>query len=136
MRKNIIVGLVAAGIAVAGAGAAVASVKDDTSSTNVPKPAKTVTTQVDRTDTTEENGVNIGNDACVAPWHWDGPLNGSNRDKDTNYTACNDYDRDHTERNGVNILNDACVLPWLWDGPLNGPSDDNETNYAACNDYR
>ncbi|MEV6106594.1 hypothetical protein AB0M28_18025 [Streptomyces sp. NPDC051940] len=66
----------------------------------------------------------IGNNLCVAPWMWNGPLN---IDSDAEgYMACN-----YAESASGGILNNVCLLPWNWNGPLNVGSD--SKYYTACN---
>jgi hypothetical protein len=38
----------------------------------------------------EETGSNIGNNACILPWLWQGPLNFLTNGQTADYAACND----------------------------------------------
>jgi hypothetical protein len=37
----------------------------------------------------DDSDSGIGNNACVAPWLWNGPLNVLDPDSTTHYSACN-----------------------------------------------
>jgi hypothetical protein len=84
----------------------------------------------------DDNGplITVGEGACVAPWHWDGPLNILSHD--TDYTACNGH-ASHPTGEIAGVLDDSCLLPWYWTGPgdvltgfLDGPD---AGQYKACN---
>jgi hypothetical protein len=81
-----------------------------------------------------DGGFNALNNACVAPWYWEGPGNVGSTANVTDYQACNDggYDYELAGDGSVNILNNVCVAPWHWDGPLNLFATGNFTKYAAC----
>ncbi|MQY10462.1 hypothetical protein SRB5_05700 [Streptomyces sp. RB5] len=71
--------------------------------------------------------MGVGNNLCVAPWMWTGPLTALSPSGD--YAACNQTGTAGGDTMGV--LNNVCLLPWDWTGPLTilSPSGD----YAACN---
>lgn len=79
-----------------------------------------------------DHSINIGNNACVLPWYWQGPFNVGTIGESGVYAACNDGEM--TEAEGINILNDACIAPWFWQGPVNFLTAGQEGTYAACND--
>jgi|SRR5687768_12198702 hypothetical protein len=73
-------------------------------------------------------GISILGNACVAPWHWEGPGNIATTG-DTTYAVCND---NSTHGGGISIADNACVAPWHWEGPLNILTS-GDTSYVVCN---
>lgn len=76
-------------------------------------------------------GVNIGNNSCIAPWHWIGPGIVGTSGQTSSYSACTGSSSATTE-SGLGLLNNACVLPWNWIGPLNGMNTASTSSYVAC----
>jgi hypothetical protein len=78
--------------------------------------------------------ITVGEGACVAPWHWDGPLNILTHD--TDYSACNGPAAWHPTGSIAGVLDDSCLLPWYWTGPgdvLTGFFDGPDAGkYKAC----
>lgn len=75
--------------------------------------------------------INIGNNACVAPWYWQGPFNVGVADIEGEYAACNGDSG--SSDSGINFANDACILPWFWQGPINFLTAGQKGSYEACN---
>ena len=80
--------------------------------------------------------ITVGEGACVAPWHWDGPLNVLTHD--TDYSACNAQSvHEHKAGQIAGVLDDSCIAPWYWTGPgdvLTGFFDRPDAGqYTACN---
>lgn len=74
-------------------------------------------------------GISILDNACVAPWHWEGPGNIATTGQ-TTYAACNDNSTANGA--GISIADNACVAPWHWEGPLNILTG-GDTSYVVCN---
>lgn len=73
----------------------------------------------------------LGNNACVAPWNWNGPGTLGLSDNTSAYEACNGAG--DAAEGGVNLFNNACLLPWMWNGPFNAMLTGNTNTYSACN---
>ncbi len=74
----------------------------------------------------------LGNNACVAPWQWNGPGVLGLSENTTTYETCGGG-AGETAEGGVNLFNNACLLPWQWNGPFNAMLTGNTTTYASCN---
>lgn len=81
--------------------------------------------------------INVGNDACILPWFWQGPFNVAVEEQNGVYVACNDYTVDTVESedegSSIDVLNDTCVAPWFWQGPVNFLVGSQDGYYEACN---
>lgn len=80
---------------------------------------------------TPGSGVNVGNDACIAPWMWNGPGTAGISGQSQSYSACTGGS-EVADAEGSGFGNDACILPWNWNGPFNFALTDNHSEYAAC----
>jgi len=79
--------------------------------------------------------INILSNACVAPWQWNGPIEGGTVGHGSGYAACNGNTA-NTAAEGytLDLAGNACVLPWQWNGPLEALTAGHWVEYAACND--
>ena len=129
MKKVLRGALVAAGTFAAVAGLAVSASAADVDPANTPAIAGLPTAELPGLGDLPD--INILNNACVAPWYWQGPINFLLGSQDGSYSACNDMEAPSGE--GINIGENACILPWYWQGPINAFLGVQDGEYAACN---
>lgn len=126
MKKVLRGALVAAGTFAAVAGFGATATAAEVGPVDVPNVADLPAAEV-----AELPNINILNNACVAPWMWQGPVNFLVGSQDMEYAACNDMEAPSGE--GINIGENACILPWFWQGPFNIGLGSQDGEYAACN---
>lgn len=85
----------------------------------------------DVADVPSPDGVNIGNNACIAPWMWNGPGVVGVSGQTSTYEACTGG-AEAVAGDGFTAFNNACILPWNWNGPFNGLMTGNTSTYSSC----